>query len=281
MDICYPADTDWGCKFSPTQISEMRADAVKAKAMERSEGLAWQTLAALTGYQVGVCPILVRPCAAGVAGGSWMEAPVSGGSMAGLPAAAIGTFSPYLSGGNWYNACGCGSSATCGCSSISEVILPAPVGSIERVVVSGEVIEPSRYRVDDGYRLVSTDPELRWPVRQNIAAGPDDPGAFSISLYQGAAPNDQTRYAAGMLAAEFFKACLGEKCSLPRKARTVARSNGTTYDIKSSLFEGGMTGIDAVDALIMILNPHGLRAPVVVTSPDAGDRGRRQTWGSW
>lgn len=280
MSFCYPAETDWSVKFTAEQLAEMRADETKAKAMERAEAFAWSTLAVLTGYQVGVCPILIRPCSArGLGAGSWMEAPVLSSTLAGVGQVAIGTFSPYISGGQWYNACGCGGG--CSCDRVSEVLLPGPVGSIERVVVSGEIIDPSRYRVDDGFRLVSTDPELRWPLTQDLTAGPDDIGAFSVSFYQGAAPNDMTRLAAGALAAEFYGGMIpGGKCTLPAGVRTITRS-GTTYDVKASLFEGGFTGIILVDAVIRMLNPNGLKSPVAVTSPDVNMGGRRQTWGNW
>lgn len=281
MDFCYPSDTDWGCKFAPDKIAEMRSNPVTLKAMERSEALAWYTLASLTGYQVGVCPIIVRPCAASAGrAGSWMAAPVSGGNAAGLPTAAIGTFSPYLSGGEWYNACGCSGPGSCGCDQLSQVELPGPIGSIERVVVSGEVIDPSRYRVDNANMLVSLDPDLRWPVRQNMAAGPDDIGAFSVAYYQGTPPSTVTRYCAGLLAAEFYAACTGGTCKLPAGVTTLARQ-GVTFEIETGLFENGYTGIRPVDALIRMLNPNKLQRPVTVTSPDVGDGGRRQTWGGW
>lgn len=269
MTLCYPADTDWSCAYTDEQLATMRADAKTAAQMERSEMLAWYTLAALTGYQVGVCPTVLRPIPSRCAWtGTYMAAPSRGGGNGGLPMLTIGQFMPYVSGGAWYNACV--HSGPCGCSHFDAVPLPGPVGAIVSVVIDEEVIAPTRYRVDNNSLLVSTDPELVWPANED--------GTFVVTYYRGMAPNEMSRYAAGILAAEFFKACTGAKgCRLPKGVTTVVRG-GTTIELQTGLFLNGDTGIPEVNAVIRVLNPHGLKAPSGVTSPDAHTTGRRQTW---
>jgi hypothetical protein len=265
--ICYPPGTDWSCAFNNTQMIQLRADPTSGALIKRSEALAWLTLARLTGYQIGVCPITVRPCAVGcLPMGSYRQAPVGSGMSAALPSVAIGMFMPHIDVmGQWTNSCGCGSGDSCSCTALSEVILPGPVGLIEKVMVDGAEIANTRYRVDNGNRLVATDPTLTWPVCQDMML--DAAAGFSVTYYQGAAPNELTKYAAGVLANEFYKACSGGKCRLPAGVTSVAR-DGVTYEIQTGMFSGGFTGIREVDAVIGIYNPNGLKTPPTVTSPE-------------
>src|SRR5690606_6868931 len=167
MALCYPSDTDWGCAFTPEQLATMREDAETLRIMQRAEATAWYTLAALTAYQIGVCPTVVRPCSAGcLPTGSWMEAPVSSSSasMGTLPLRTIGrSFTPHMEGGEWVNSCGCTSGDSCSCGPLSEVILPGPVGDIVSVVINGVELPKTAYRVDNGNRLVRQDGGT-WPT---------------------------------------------------------------------------------------------------------------------
>src|SRR5262245_7440726 len=124
----------------------------------RATMLASATLHRLTGYQVGGCPITVRPCKRGCA------------DPAVLPWFAGSGMQPsIIAGGVWVNSCGC--STDCSCSFLCEVDLPEPVGEIYEVNFGGTIFDPSQYRVD-GHRLVWTDPTMDcpWPVCQDLAA---------------------------------------------------------------------------------------------------------------
>lgn len=286
MSICYPSDTDWSCVYTDAEIATMRSDAKTSKQMDLSEARAWYTLAALTAYRVGVCPTLVRPVAACCGPSTWMAAPVGGGDahVGALPLRTIGALgvTPYITGGEWVNACGCIPSA-CGCDGLSEVILPGPIGDIEYVKIGAETISPTRYRVDDGSRLVSIDPTLVWPTNQNLAASVGQEDTFAISYYRGMAPNELVRSAAGALAAEFFKLCTADKnCRFPRRVKQVTRGS-TTYEVDVSLFADGLTRIPEADLVIRLLNPNLLKQAPRVISPDSNraGRNRRQTWGAW
>lgn len=271
MDICIPPDTDWSCRYSDEDLEAAREDPEQRAKLERAEAFAWSVLAALTAYQIGTCPISVRPCAArALPEGSFRAAPVR---SAGFVGGAIGR--PFISGGNWYNACPCASSSDCGCQALSEVILPAPAGRITSVRVDGITLDRKDYRVDNGNRLVRLDGES-WPSSQDLSAPATEPGTFEVSYYRGSAPNTLTRAAAGVLAAEFLAACEGNECRLPWSVTNVSQG-GVSYEMQPSDFPEGKTGIPEVDAVIRIYNPYGLRQRPTVASPDSYST-RIPTW---
>lgn len=274
MSICHPA-TDWSCRFSMEELEELRANPAEEALLERSEAFAWSLLASLTAYNIGTCPVTVRPCAAGcLPQGGYTAAPVRGGSYAAIPVVSIGRMSPYISGGNWYNACGC-STSDCSCTSISEVLLPGPVGRIESVMLGGVPLDRSAYRVDNGYRLVRTDGEP-WPACQDMAAASGEEGSFEVTYYRGAAPNIMTQAAAGALADEFYKSCKGETCRLPWNitSRTV---QGDSMDFGEGGIDGVAESIPEVAAVVRVYNPNGLKTRPAIYSPDAR-KTRTTTW---
>ena len=266
-DVCAP-EADWSCRYSAEEMTALRDDPVTLHRVERAEAFAWSTLAALTAYRIGTCPVTVRPCAARcVPSGSYLTAPVrSSGSW--LPTLRIG--GPYVSGGNWYNACACRSQGDCACTSLSEVILPGPVGSIVSVFIDGVEIDRSAYRVDNGDRLVRLDGE-EWPACQDMAAG-----GFQVTYYRGAAPNLMTKAAAGALAVEFYAACADEPCKLPWNLTSMAR-NGESYEMGEGGIDGVVEAIPEVAAVVRIYNPYGLKSQPFVASPDAYSA-RTPTW---
>lgn len=277
MSMCTP-ETDWSCSFTAEQIAEMRATPAKSAMMDRAEELAWYSLAMLCAYQIGVCPTTVRPCVARGYSGTWFTAIVDGGNAGGLPLRTIGTFTPYVTGGEWVNACACRSVSACGCSNRAEIILPGPIGDIVEVRIDGEILPPTAYRVDNGAILVRQDGGT-WPSTQDMAKSmdaPDQKGVFAVTYYRGAAPNPMVQLAAGLLAKEFYDACDTGKCKLPRRATSVSRS-GVTMDLEKGMFEDGLTRIPQVDAVIRIYNPHLAKARPRVISPDAPSS-RSTTW---
>lgn len=262
MVMCVPDTTDWSCKFSAEELAAMREDPAQAALLDRSEAFAWNLLASLTAYRIGVCPITVRPCALGCEPpGGLNVAPVGGGRWAGLPTMTIGRMAPFISGGLWYNACGC-RRGDCSCTELSEVILPGPVGSIVSVSVDGVVLDRTAYRVDNGGRLVRLDGE-KWPVCQDMTGD-----GFQVRYYRGARPNIMTNAAAGALAAEFYAACQGGACRLPGNVTSMT-TQGSSYEFETVDYPDGKTGIPEVDAVIRIYNPYALKMGPIVGSPDA------------
>lgn len=269
VDVCYPEGTDWSCAYTPEELAELDPVVV-----ERAEALAWSTLAALTGFRLSLCPITIRPCASRCNMQTWYVAPVGSGNFAGAPPGSA--FSPYVSNGAWFNACGCVSSWDCSCSTLCEVILPSTVGGITEVWLDGAVLDPTAYRVDNGNRLVRVDGEC-FPACQDMSINDRADGGLWVTYYPGVGPNDLFRYAAGVLANEFYKACSGKDCRLPSGVTNITRA-GITMEVAPGTFPGGMTGIAEVDAVIRIYNPYALKSPPRVLSPDRRF-GRVQTWG--
>ncbi|HEY6564064.1 MAG TPA: hypothetical protein VIY86_06180 [Pirellulaceae bacterium] len=269
VDICYPAGTDWGCVFSEEEV-----EGLDPIVKERAEALAWSTLAALTGYRLSLCPVTIRPCASRCNMQTWYVAPVGSGNFAGAPPGSA--FSPYVSNGVWFNACGCTTPGDCSCSALCEVILPSTVGGIESVWMDGVELEKSSFRVDNGNRLIRLDGEC-FPACQDMTINDPTEGGLWVSYYPGVAPNDLFRYAAGVLATEFYKACSGRDCRLPSGVTNISRA-GISMEISPGTFPGGMTGIPEVDAVIRVYNPYALKSPPRVLSPDRRV-GRIPTWG--
>ena len=175
-----------------------------------------------------------------------------------LPEATIGRLNPYISGGLWYNACGCGPHSACECDNLSTVMLPGPVGAITNVSIAGVTLPREAYRVDNGGILVRLDGES-WPACND--------GTFTVTYYRGAAPNIMTRAAAGALAYEFYKGCKGEECRLPNNVIS-STGNGLSYDMEAlDVTEGA--SIPEVMAVVRIYNPHNLKSAPAVASPDA------------
>lgn len=253
---CVPVD--WSCD------TDLR-DSLSEDVLARAEALAGSTLRALTAYQIGGCPVVLRPCAQGCAGSSYVTGgPVIGGHYGAL-GGLVGPWWAHIEAGQWVNtACGCATGTGCSCSAVSEVVLPA-FGFVSSVSVDGVELDVSAWRVDNGNLLVRTDGQ-KWPKCQDMAAPLDQAGTFGVVFTPGAEPDGLVAFAAGLLAAEFAKACMGGACALPDGVRQVTRQ-GVTWDIQTSMFDDGLTGITAVDAVVRIYNPNGLRTAPRVWSP--------------
>lgn len=276
--VCYPPDTDYSCAFTPEELDEIAASPELEARLTRASGLAWMSLMALSGGQIGYCPITVRPCSAGCgAPGTWMVAPVlSSGRFAGVRPG-VYAFAPHISAsGAWVNSCGC-SSDGCGCSALPTAILPGPVGGVVSVWLNGVELPADAYAIVDGNRLVRLDGE-GWPACQDLTQDAQGPDAFSVQYYLGAAPDNVTLAAGGKLAKEFYLACGGQDCALPANVVSVSRQ-GISMELSGGLFPNGKTNILEVDALLEIYNPHGLRSAPVIASPDTMRRPRMTTVG--
>ena len=209
------------------------------KLKQMAEHYAGSTLRMLTLYRVGGPPVTVMPR------GTACTAPSASRALLQTPLAVYGR--------------GCWCAEGCGCPEQDYVLLDAPVGRIDEVVVRGERVPATSYRVEDGNRLVRTD-GLGWP--------PCVGSEFTVT-YLNAYPVDIIgAHIGGLLAEEFVKALTGAKgCRLPKGVRSVARA-GISYEISEDLYEGGRTGITEVDTWVRQWNPSGLRVRPMVYSPD-------------
>lgn len=225
---------------------------------ERSVALASATLHRLTGYQVGGCPVTVRPCkqsCRGVSMSYWMlrESPTFTGWW------------PQNWSGVWINGCGC--TTDCSCSTVCEVTLPGPVGEVIEVKVDGDVADPGNYRLDANRLVWTGGGDCPWPACQDMAAADTEADTFAVTYLNSYPVDSMGAYAAGLLAAEFAKACSGGKCRLPATVTSVSRQ-GITYEVAAGTFPNGTTGIREIDAYIGLWNPGHLRQQTRVWSPD-------------
>lgn len=236
----------------------------KATALELATWYLW----AATGRRYGVCLLTVRPSQA-LRGGEivYQAFPVAPGlGGLGVPGG------PFLFGGRWFNS-GC-ATACCG-NAACAIVLRGPVASVDEVMVDGEVVPPSAYRVDvtgGVYLLVRTDGEC-WPTCQNMTADEGEVGAFTVTYGYGLELPVVLKVAAALLACEYSKALAGGPCKLPSKMTRLSRQ-GVEIELDPP-DAGENTGIREVDQVVRMLNPNGLKQPPQILSldmPEACDR---------
>lgn len=236
---------------------------------ENALALASNFLWAATGRRYGVCTLTVRPSQSHRGELSYQAYPVIPGSQAelGQPGG------PFLFGGRWFNA-GC-QSACCG-NSACAIVLRGPVASVDEVLVGGEVVPASAYRVDlamGAYLLVRIDGEC-WPMCQNFTAEPGEEGSFEVTYGIGLPLPAALQVAAALLACEYAKHLTGGACALPARMTRLSRQ-GVEVEVAPPDPGEGTTGIKMVDDVIATLNPGKRRSPPVVLSldlPEACDR---------
>lgn len=241
-------------------------DALKLQAANYATMVLWSA----TGRQFGACEMTVRPC------GRWCENQ-SGWWWDN------GTWMPYIFNGLWYN-CACGIGPGCQrCEPRCQVYLPGPVHEVTQVLVDGAVVDPATYRVDDQVWLVRTGVDGTgqhncWPYRQDFSEATTDAHTFQVTYSKGNAPPAALLTAAGTLACEYAKACMGQECRLPGRITSVARQGVSVNMVDvDTLIKSGLTGIIEVDNIIRALNPGLLHGRTRMYSPDLPVT-RMQTW---
>ena len=260
------APCDWD--VDPTEVCSAWAD-YSEQAQETALQLATLYLWANTGRRFGLCPITIRPSQSRWSPVAYQAFPVWPGQET------SGPVGPFLFGGRWFNA-GCGT-ACCG-NRACAIVLRGPVASIDEVLVDGEVVPSSAYRVDitDGtYLLVRTD-GLCWPVCQNVTRETDEEDTFEVSYVIGSVPPPALLTAAGLLACEYAKGISGGACRLPARMTRLTRQ-GVEVEVEPPSPDEGRTGIREVDDIIAALNPSGRQRPPLLLSPDLPENCDRMT----
>lgn len=156
--------------------------------------------------------------------------------------------------------CGCHRADQCGCSTLSAIRLPQIV-EVSEILIDGEVVDPSDYRVDGGMEIVSLgDP---WPCCD-----------IQITYTAGRVPPADGVVAAQVLACELILAASPDstdRCRLPKGVTSVVR-NGIQITIKPE----DLTGLFEVQNFLQAHNPKNLRGgPAIVLTPDVGKMYRR------
>jgi hypothetical protein len=221
--------------------------------IDEAEMIATEVLWEGTKQQYGLCSMTLRPCRQEcfpawpwIPSTGWYD--VSGMSWP-YPA-------PALVGGKWFNiACGLCSSG-CSCSSISEVALPYPVANVTEVKVDGVVLPTTAYRVDDWRMLVRLDGQ-DWPRCNDLNLADTEDGTWSVTAQYGKAVPHLGRMAAGQLATEIVKRCVGAgDCLLPESMVTqISRQGVTKTFLDADAFLKGRTGLYWPDLFLNRKNP--------------------------
>lgn len=242
---------------------------------------------AATGRRFGACTRIVRPC------GKDCEDNYGWGSGYYW---ADGVWFPYILDGVWRN-CYCGTGPGCRrCRPDNQVWLTPPVSGIVEVRFSdGTIIDPSTYRVDDWQWLVRQGPNLDitpitatdggWPQYNDYnypvigSLAPSDKAAWEVEYLWGLGVPTVLQRAAGELACEWAKNCLGQACRLPQRVTSIARQ-GVTVSLADvdQLLQNGLTGLTTVDSIIQRFNPNRLPSRMSISSPDLPVI-RETTWG--
>lgn len=245
MAECSPGNPDMGCASD--------WDTLDPGLQDRATELAWETIRYLTAGMVGNCPIAYRPCVpkpCSACSESWLVSPYMQ--------------QPYLVDGRWYNQ-RCGQSG-CSCVPLSEVVFPGRVASVEAVYLDGVLLDPWAYRLDHNHRLLRVEGGV-WPACQDMRLPETEVGTFSVHYVPGVQISGSGLWAVGVLAYEFSRACVGEKCRLPSSVTSITRQ-GVSMQFDNSMFSNGQTGIREVDAYVLSVNPHRMKVPPMAWSPD-------------
>lgn len=158
--------------------------------------------------------------------------------------------------------CGTRQPAECSCGWVSEVVLErGPVVSVQQVKVYGDIVNPARYRLDPGSRLVwlpelTPSPTARWaswPACQLLDRPDTETGTWSVAYTYGRACPTGGKMAAATLACQYALAMTaptdgGPGCRLPQRVTNIVRQGVSMVVLDPmELVKDGMTGLAEVD----------------------------------
>lgn len=251
-DLCFPCD-DYA----------LDPDLLESKLLAASE-----ILYLLSGQQFpGECSETIRPC--------------STSPLTGVPYRMMAFTPASETGGRM--ACGCGTWDSCSCPSLSQLKLPRDgVTAITEVLIDGEVVDASEYRLDWDGLLVSTT-DRRWPCCQNLRLADTEPGTWSIAYTYGKPVPEAGKIAVATLACELYLSCqpdeVSRACRLPANWTSIARQGVTVARLVQetlSLRQRGPVrfGINEIDMFLIAVNPYGVTSQSVFLNPDDPDVAR-------
>jgi hypothetical protein len=133
------------------------------------------------------------------------------------------------------------------------------VNSIVQVKVDGVVLPVTSYRVDNFNLLVRLDGE-DWPRCNDLNLDDSQIGTWSVTARYGDDVPEIGKLAAGQLAVEIAKRCVGASgCVLPSGTVQEVTRQGVkkVFFDSETAFKGGMTGMYWPDLFIKTYNPSG------------------------
>ena len=256
-DICsFPCSEDEWDSYSST---------VRAAALRYATAVIW----AATGRRYGLCETTVRPC------GRFCEESGSGWWWS------YGQWLPYVMDGVWRN-CYCGTGSGCNsCQASCQVWLPGPVAEITEVTISGSPVVTGSYelqKADGAYWLVRLEVDGTndcWPYHQDFDRPLGEEDTWSVTYLKGIAVPQVLLDAAGVMAVEYARSCVGADCRLPQRIQNLTRQ-GVSMSMPpiDQLLKNGLTGITEVDQIITSFNPFGLKGRPRMASVELARRVR-------
>lgn len=182
--------------------------------------------------------------------------------------------------GRPWGACACNHEQV-GCYSIPAVRLGAvPIVEIVEVKIDGEVLDPSRYRVDNWDTLVRLpDADGRnpgWHCCQRIDLPDTEPHTWSVKYKFGSEPPIGGVRAAASLGCQLALSMSprdGVNCRLPRRVQSITRQNMTAAVIDPfTLFDKGLTGLAEVDLWLASERAKARGGPAMFVNPETAAR---------
>ncbi|HEX6681156.1 MAG TPA: hypothetical protein VF062_00060 [Candidatus Limnocylindrales bacterium] len=216
-----------------------------------------------TGRVYGLCSRTYRPCRRNCDG--------SFGFGLGTP------FIPWRINGDWINLSCRTCPGECGCGGRLSEIRLANVNAVTALRIDGVDEDPSgTVAVYDRNRIVRIDGE-EFPGCQNLAQL-DGIGTWSITIEQGIPVPPGGALAAGILACEFAKACLGsDDCRLPQRTQIITRQGVTVgFQDRFENLADMLTGIFEIDTFITAARSNRFGAPSIASVDRP--RAARLTW---
>ncbi len=230
-----------GCELCTayTGLSPELQIEVEAWAIERL----WQW----TNQRFGPCEEIVRPCRKTCNGYSISTLPWGGSGGIGLTCGSCGD--------------------ACSCREVQQIKLPGPIAEPLEILIDGDIVDLSAFRVDDWNILVREDGGS-FPACQDMGKALGEPGTWGVSYLLGEPVPPGGGIVAGILACEYAKSlCGADDCRLPRRVSSIQRQ-GMVIGILDNFtnLKEGFTGIFEIDDWIMSQVKPRRRA--VISSPD-------------
>lgn len=246
----WPVDEDC-LPTLPEETSDDDGTAAAARiTLDNAKDIAAHVMWALSGRQFGLCPETVRPCPMPLEPRFRRRA---------LPT----SYEVFSWRDEAWAFAGCGCGGTCVVSGPGMVHLPGPAVEVIEVQINGVVLDEDQYVLENNV-LFRTGDASTWPA-QNLSRPLGSQGTWSVEYLRGIAVPPGVPRLTAMLATEFYNACTGGRCRLPRTVSEVTRQ-GVTHRIvnPNDIYSVGKTGIPEVDLWLSAVNPyHLLSAPVV------------------
>lgn len=213
--------------------------------LEVSKALAIDVMWALSGRQFGICPEITRPCPQHYPHGigrlwpneyevySWVD-------------------------GTWLDV-SCGCLGSCVRTGPGMVHLPGPVVQVTAVIIDGVELADDAYTVEGD--ILYRNPASAWWPSQNLSRPAGELGTWSVEYLRGIEPPDGVGKLTAILATEFYNACTGGECRIPRRVESMQR-RGVSYKMvdAADMYASGKTGVREVDLWLSAVNPNALMA---------------------